>query len=316
MTRIRSWHTLRNALGSGRMRAARLFVTLALVLLAAGAVPVVAQQNAPQVDPSLYSAMRWRLIGPHRAGRVSAVAGIPGDPTTYYMGTPGGGVWKTTDAGDVWTPIFDDQRVASIGAVAIAPSNSNIVYVGTGEQTIGNGMYKSTDAGATWAHIGLDDTHYISSVIVDPRNPDIVVVGALGHPILGAAADKAARGVYKSTDGGKTWTRTLFKDEKAGVSDMVADPGNLRVLYAALWHPRDFFAGAAGATEQDAWIYKSVDEGSTWKQVTGTGLPATPLNRVGLAVAPGDRGRRVFAISAQGLFRYGRCGRHMAQNHK
>ncbi len=303
MTRIRSWHTLQDAVGSDCMRAARLLARLALVVLAAGAVPVVAQQNAPQVDPSLYSAMRWRLIGPHRAGRVSAVAGIPGDPTTYYMGTPGGGMWKTTDAGDVWVPIFDDQRVASIGAVAIAPSNSTIVYVGTGEQTVGNGMYKSTDAGTTWAHIGLDDTHYISSVIVDPRNPDIVVVGALGHPILGAAADKAARGVYKSTDGGKTWTRTLFKDEKAGVSDLVADPGNPRVLYAALWHPRDFFAGAAGATEQDAWIYKSVDEGSTWKQVTGTGLPATPLNRVGLAVAPGDRGRRVFAISAQGLFR-------------
>ena len=245
--------------------------------------------------------MRWRLIGPHRGGRVSAVAGIPGDSAVYYMGTPGGGVWKTTDGGIVWTPIFDGERVASIGAVAIAPSNSSIIYVGTGEQTAGNGMYKSTDAGATWTHIGLDDTHYISSVIIDPRNPDIVIAGALGHPILGPAADKAARGVYKSTDGGKTWTRTLFKDEKAGVSDMVADPGNPRVLYAALWHPRDFFGDAS--EKQDSWIYKSVDEGSTWKPVGVAGFPAEPLDRVGLAVAPGERGRHVFAISARGLYR-------------
>jgi photosystem II stability/assembly factor-like uncharacterized protein len=253
------------------------------------------------IDPSLYSAMRWRMIGPHRGGRVSAVAGIPGDSAVYYMGTPGGGVWKTTDGGAVWTPIFDRERVASIGAVAIAPSNSNIIYVGTGEQTTGNGMYKSIDAGATWTHLGLDDTHYISSVIIDPRNPDNVVVGALGHPILGVAADKAARGVYKSTDGGKTWMRTLFKDEKAGVSDMVADPGNPRVLYAALWHPRDFFGDPSD--NQDSWIYKSIDEGSTWKPVGVAGLPTQPLDRVGLAVAPGDHGRRVFAISARGLYR-------------
>jgi len=288
------------------MRIRRLIPAIILYAVAAGAAPAPAQESAAsasQVDPSLYSAMRWRLIGPHRAGRVTAVAGIPGDPTTYYMGTPGGGVWKTTDAGDVWTPIFDAARVASIGALAVAPSNSNIIYVATGEQTRGNGMYKSTDAGATWTHIGLEDTEYISSVIVDPRNPDIVVVGALGHLILGASAEKAARGVYKSSDGGKTWTRTLFRDEKAGVCDLVADPNNPRVLYAALWHPRDFFTPPTGTPEQDNWIYKSVDEGSTWKQVPGTGLPAEPLDRVGLAVAPGDRGRRVFAISGQGLFR-------------
>jgi photosystem II stability/assembly factor-like uncharacterized protein len=287
----------------------KLSAAVALAILAFSATPLFAQQNAqpaarqsaPVIDPNLYSAMRWRMIGPHRGGRVSAVAGIPGDPAVYYMGTPGGGVWKTTDSGSVWTPIFDRERVASIGAVAIAPSNSNIIYVGTGEQTDGNGMYKSTDAGATWTHVGLDATHYISSVIIDPRNPDIVVVGALGHPILGVAANKAERGVFKSLDGGKSWTRTLFKDEKAGVSDMVADPGNPRVLYAALWHPRDFFGDAS--EKQDSWIYKSIDEGSTWNPVGSAGLPTEPLDRVGVAVAPGDRGRRVFAISARGLYR-------------
>ena len=261
-----------------------------------------ASQSSP-VDPALYSAMRWRLIGPHRAGRVSAVAGIPGDWTTYYTGTPGGGVWKTTDGGEVWKPIFDGEHVASIGAVAIAASNPSIVYVATGEQTPGNGVYRSNDAGATWTHAGLEDTLYITSLVIDPKNPDIVIAGAFGHPILGTAPKGPVRGAYKTTDGGKTWTKTLYLDDFAGVSDMVADPGNPRVLYAALWHPRDFREGFGTATKQDAWIYKSVDEGSTWKQVTGTGLPSQPLDRVGLAVAPGNRGRRVFAISGEGLFR-------------
>jgi len=308
MRLIPGWLSL-HSMRCSRVAHSRCGAALAVALLASFASSLFAQQNvqpsappgAPVIDPSLYSAMRWRLIGPHRGGRVSAVAGIPGDSAVYYMGTPGGGVWKTTDGGSVWTPIFDRQRVASIGAVAIAPSNSNVIYVGTGEQTEGNGLYKSTDAGATWTHIGLDDTHYISSMIIDPRNPDVIIVGALGHPILGPAANQAARGVYKSTDGGKTWTRTLFKDEKAGVSDMVADPGNPRVLYAALWHPRDFFGDAS--EKQDSWIYKSVDQGSTWKPVGVAGLPAEPLDRIGLAVAPGDRGRRVLAISSRGLYR-------------
>ena len=271
-------------------------------------IPAQAQSKAAlsaPVDPSLYSGMRWRLIGPYRAGRVSGVAGVSGNPAIYYMGTPGGGVWKTTDGGRVWQPIFDEEHVASIGAIAVAPSNPDIVYVGTGEQTPGKGMYKSTDAGTTWTHIGLEDTRYISSVIVDPRNPDMVIVGVLGHPILGIAAASKVRGVYKSTDGGKTWTKTLSKDDTAGVSDMVADPNNPRVLYAGLWHPRDFRTPLESGKEkaQDAWIYKSTDEGGTWKQLPGTGLPADPLGRVGLAVAPGDRGRRVFLIAEPGLFR-------------
>ena len=281
-------------------------LALSIAALGLASLPMRAQQANAPVDPSLYSAMRWRLIGPYRAGRVSAVAGIPGNPAVYYMGTPGGGLWKTTDGGRVWKPIFDQEAVASIGAVAIAPSNADIVYVGTGEQTVGNGMYKSTDAGATWTHIGLEDTKYISAVVVDPRDPNIVVVGVLGHPILGTAAAQAkTRGVYKTTDGGKSWTKTLYKDDMAGISDMVVDPNNPRVLYAAMWRPRDFRAPPEPGKEkeQTAWIYKSTDEGATWKQLPGTGFPADPLERVGLAVAPGDRGRRVFVIAAPGLFR-------------
>src|SRR5437764_5462950 len=145
-------------------------------------------------DPKLFSAMQWRLVGPHRAGRVTAVAGIPGNASIYYFGTPGGGVWKTITGGRVWTPIFDDAHVASIGAIALAPSNPDVLYVGTGEETVGNGIYKSTDAGKTWTHVGLQDTRYITGIIVDPKDPDIVLVSARDYFLAGPA-----RGVFKST---------------------------------------------------------------------------------------------------------------------
>ncbi|MGH9725418.1 MAG: WD40/YVTN/BNR-like repeat-containing protein, partial [Candidatus Acidiferrales bacterium] len=255
---------------------------LVFILLGAATLPSPLQaqtatpEEAARIDPSLFSSMRWRSIGPYRAGRVSAVAGISGDPSTYYMGTPGGGVWKTTDGGITWKPIFDKERVASIGAVAVAPSDPNIIYVGTGEQTDGNGMYKSTDAGATWTHVGLENTHYISSIIVDPRNPEIVLVGVLGHPILSVSAPSPEKGVFKTTDGGKTWTKTLYQDEMAGVSDLAVDPENPRVLYAALWHPADWRSGEGLGDKPDAWMYKSTDEGSTWKILPSTGMPAEP----------------------------------------
>ena len=292
----------------GFMRARFLTAALALALCAAvgAAVPVIAQQAAQPTDASQYSAMRWRSLGPYRAGRVAAVVGVPGDPATYYIGMPGGGIWKTTNAGEVWKPIFDDAHVASVGALAIAPSNANIVYAGTGEQTAGNGVYKSADAGTTWTNIGLKDTKFITSIVVDPRNPDIVVVGVLGHPILGVAAANANKGVYKTTDGGRNWTKALFKDDMAGVSDMVADPGNPRILYAGIWRPRDFRAAGFQASDlkkQDSWIYKSIDEGTTWKPVPETGLPTEARGRIGVSVAPGDKGRRVFAIMDEGLFR-------------
>jgi photosystem II stability/assembly factor-like uncharacterized protein len=282
------------------------YLAVIFIAFAMSAASLPAQQKSAQpVDPSLYAGMRWRLIGPYRAGRVSAVAGIPGDAAVYYMGTAGGGVWKTTDAGRVWKPIFDDQHVASIGAVAVAPSNPNIVYVGTGEQTDGNGMYKSTDAGATWTRIGLFDVRYINSIIVDPHDPNILVVGALGHPILGVAASSPWRGIFKSTDGGKTWTKTLYRDDFVGAADTVADPNNPRVLYTALWKPYDFFQGPPDDSKKpNSWVYKSLDEGATWKELPTTGFPPDqPLGRIGLAVAPGTRGQRVFAIAEPGLFR-------------
>jgi photosystem II stability/assembly factor-like uncharacterized protein len=280
---------------------------LAALIALASASSLSAQQNAtqftPSVDPSVYSAMRWRSIGPYRAGRVSAVAGIPGDPTTYYMGLPGGGVWKTTDAGRIWKPIFDDQDVASIGDVAIAPSNPHIIIVGTGEQTNGDGVYRSIDAGATWTNIGLKDSRYISTVIIDPKDPNVILVGVLGHPILGALGPSENRGVYKTTDGGKSWKKTLYRDELAGVSNMAADPDNPRILYAGMWKPYDFRKGPPEKPEQSSWIYKSVDEGSSWKLVSESGLPSDPRDRIGLAVAPGTKGQRVFAIMEPGLFR-------------
>ena len=153
---------------------------------------------AQQVDPNLFSGMKWRMIGPYRGGKVNAVAGIPGDPATYYFGANGGGVWKTTDGGTVWKPIFDSQPVASIGALALAPSNPNVIYVGSGENnvysdiTYGNGVYKSTDAGVTWQHLGLEDTRHIARILVDPRNPDIVLLAAMGHSF----GPNAERGVF------------------------------------------------------------------------------------------------------------------------
>jgi photosystem II stability/assembly factor-like uncharacterized protein len=280
----------------------RLLPGVAAVCACFAALLAVAPPLAAQVDPSLYGDMKWRLIGPYRAGRVTAVAGVPGNAAVYYIGTPGGGVWKTTSGGTVWKPIFDAAHVASIGAVTLAPSDPNIIYAGTGEQTEGNGVWKSTDAGATWTHIGLEDTHFINSVLVDPKNPNIVLVGAMGGGTPGEA-----RGVYKSTDGGKTWKKVLYKDDQTGVADMCADPDNPKVIYAALWRPafRLFIQTPGGKPPAgpDAWIYKSTDEGSTWKALDGKGLPTEKWDRTGVAVAPGNHGRRVFAIVTQGLYR-------------
>src|SRR5882724_945120 len=264
-----------------------IFFTIALIATAAQA----------QYNPESFSTMKWRLIGPHRAGRVTCVAGIPGKPAIYYFGTPGGGVWKTTNGGRVWKPIFDDVHVASIGALALAPSNPEIIYVGTGEETAGNGMYKSTDGGKTWTDAGLKDTRYITAVLVDPSDPNVVIASARDFWTAGTG-----RGIYKTTDGGKTWNKTYFKDDKTSVVEMVASPDDARVMYAATYslvidpsRPR--------ALGTDSQILKSTDEGNTWQQLSGTGLPDSGRGSIGLAVAPTTNSKRVYAIVNSGFFR-------------
>ena len=267
-------------------------------------------QTAPDIPERLYSAMQWRCIGPHRGGRVLAVSGVRGEPDTFYFGAVGGGVWKTTDAGRTWTPIFDNQPIASIGALAVSTSDPNIIYVGTGEAdmrsdiSFGAGVYKSTDAGQTWVYTGLKDTRQIGRILVDPKNPDIVLVAALGHG-FGPNAD---RGVFRSTDGGKTWTRVLYKDENTGAIDLAFDPDNSKTVYATLWNARrPAWSTYAPITGPGGGLYKSTDGGATWKELTGHGLPTEKLGRIGVDVVAGQHGRRVYALidagSASGLYR-------------
>jgi photosystem II stability/assembly factor-like uncharacterized protein len=293
---------------SAQRRRAGAFFSAALLL--ACLLPCVAA-SAQQYGQEFYSGMRWRLVGPFRAGRVTAVAGVAGHPSVYYMATPGGGVWKTTDGGEVWKPIFDEARVASIGALALAPSNPDVVYVGTGEQTEGQGVYRSNDGGRTWANVGLKETHYISSIIIDPRDPDTVLVGAFGDD--GPWSDFPAsrdRGVYKTTDGGRTWKQVLFAGDRVAVADMCAAPGDARVVYATTW-TRQFTAEGRRGGGEDAQIYKSTDEGSTWQPLSGKGLPESRRGRIGVAVAPGDR--RVYAVMNQGFFRSDDAGETWTQ---
>ncbi len=261
------------------------------------AIALITTTALAQYNPQFFSAMKWRLVGPHRAGRVTCVAGIPGKPAIYYFGTPGGGVWKTTNGGRVWKAIFDEAHVASIGALALSPSNPDIVYVGTGEETAGQGVYKSTDAGKTWTNIGLKDERYISQILVDPKNPDVVLVSARDYFRAGPA-----RGIFRTTDGGKTWDRVFFKDDKTSVVEMAADPDDPKIIYAATYNLQvdPDFRRALGSESQ---IQKSIDGGATWQLLSGTGLPATGRGTIGLAVAPTTGGKRVYAIINSGFFR-------------
>ena len=273
------------------------FVPVVFSLLAVASVFVAAQTQP--VSPSLYAGMRWRLIGPFRGGRALAVAGVRGQPDVFYFGAVAGAVWKTTNAGRTWTPIFDTQPIASIGALAVAPSDANAIYAGSGEAdmrsdiTFGNGVYKSTDAGRTWRHLGLDDTQQIGRILVDPQNPDIVLVAALGH----AYGPNAERGVFRSTDGGQHWSKVLFKDDRTGAVDLAADPDSFATIYAALWNVhRPAWDTYAPITGPGGGLYRSTDGGVTWTELTGHGLPAGPFGRVGLALAAGQNGRRVYAL--------------------
>jgi photosystem II stability/assembly factor-like uncharacterized protein len=243
---------------------------------------------AQPLDPALWQDLKWRCIGPFRAGRTVGAAGVPQQPGVFYIGVNNGGVWKTSDYGRTWKPIFDDQPTGSIGDLAVAPSNPNVIYVGSGEGlqrpdlSTGDGMYKSTDGGRTWRNIGLRDAQQIGGITVDPNDASRVFVAALGHPY----GPNTERGVYRSTNGGETWDRVLYKDENTGAIQVEVDPVNPRVVFAVLWAARQ------GPWENGAWqgpesgLYKSVDGGSTWRKIT-EGLPAIAqgLGRIGLGIA-------------------------------
>jgi photosystem II stability/assembly factor-like uncharacterized protein len=286
--------------------ACRVGISFACVLVLSLSLAQVARA-ATQYDESLFKGMKWRSIGPYRGGRVLAVTGIPGDPYTFYFGGVGGGVWRTTDGGLSWNPLFDKEAVSSIGAIAVADSNHNVIYVGSGEACIrgnisfGNGVYKSTDAGKTWTNIGLKDTQHIASVIVNPHNPDIVLVAALGH----AYGPNPDRGVFRTTDGGKTWQKVLYKDDKTGAIDVVFDPNNPNVVFAAMYEvqrtPWSLISGGPGSG-----LYKSTDGGTTWKQLQEHGLPTGITGRIGVSVSGADSNRVYALVEAKdgsGLYR-------------
>ncbi len=304
------------------MRAPSLLVPCAVSLTATLLVAQSTAQSGP-VDPRLLSALVWRNVGPFRAGRVSAVSGAIGQPGVFYIGTPAGGVWKTTSAGETWYPIFDSiKAVASIGAIEVAPSDPNVIYVGTGDvksffDGLGDGMYKSSDAGRTWRHIGLEGTEQIPAILVDPHDPNIVLVAALGQ--FRALSD--ARGVFRSTDGGAIWTRTLYVDDQTGVATIARAADAPEVIFAAaMFH---YVAPGASLPVPDTArmrtpLYKSSDGGLTWQEIRGGGLP--PLaGRTSIAVAIGTNAQRVYLIGNFGLYRSddgGTSWRHMAADDK
>jgi len=273
-----------------------------LILAAISLWPI--ELCAQKLDPSLYSSLEWRMIGPFRGGRTIGAAGVRGQPNVFYIGVNNGGVWKTTDFGRVWTPIFDEQSTGSIGDLAVAPSNPNVIYVGSGEGvqrpdlSTGDGIYKSTDAGKTWRHLGLRDGQQIGGVIVDPRDENRVFVAVLGHPY----GPNTERGVYRSTNGGESFERVLYKDENTGAIQVAFDPANPQTIYASLW------AGRQGPWENSSWngplsgLFKSVDGGTTWRQV-GMGFPtaAQGLGRIGFTVAPSDSRRMYATVDAPTL---------------
>ena len=277
-------------------------------ILLAVAFTTVLGQTVPQ---QAYSDMQWRLIGPFRGGRALAAAGIPGNPYIFYFGSVGGGIWKSTNAGLTWEPVGDGQMNPSIGALAIASSDPKILYAGTGEAdmrsdiTYGDGVYKSTDGGLHWEHLGLSDTRQIGKILVDPHNPDLVLVAALGH----AYGPNDQRGVFRTTDGGRSWQKVLYKNPDVGAVDLAWDPDDPAIVYATMWqahrtpwsqYPPDEGHGSS--------LYKSTDEGKTWTEITGNGLSPKPFGRIGVTVASGSHGETVYALvqtlkKGSGLYR-------------
>lgn len=276
-----------------------------LSFLVPSAIPALSSAG-PATEPAVFAGLKWRSIGPYRGGRTRAVAGVPSQPNVFYIGVCNGGVWKSTDYGRIWVPIFDDQPTGSIGAIAVAPSNPDIVYVASGEGlqrpdlSVGDGIYKSTDAGRTWTHLGLRDGRQIPQIAVDPRNPDRVFAAVLGHPY----GPNEERGIYRSLDGGRTFKKVLGKDADTGGSEVIIDQVDPDVVYAGLWESRQ------GPWENAAWsgtgggLFKSTDGGENWRQLQPAGVEAAV--QVNLAVAPSDP-KRLYAVVAmlrgQGIFR-------------
>lgn len=254
--------------------------------------------GSQEIDSHIFRQLRYRHIGP-RGNRVSAVYGIPGNPNVYYVGTPAGGIFKTTDGGTNWTPIFDNQIALAIGSLAVAPSDSNIIWAGTGETwfrndnrylPLGNGIYTSTDEGKTWVHAGLEKTGRIGRIVIDPQNPAIVFAAAMGH----CDGPQEERGVFRTMDGGKTWERVLFVDANTGCSDIAIDLNNPRILLAGMWQTLGEYSGGPGSG-----LYLSKDRGSTWKKLSGHGLPNPPVGKVAIAIAPSNSSR-IYALIETG----------------
>jgi len=255
---------------------------------------------------SLFPDLRWRHVGPNRGGRTVGAAGVPQQPNVFYVGVNNGGVWKTTDYGQTWAPIFDGQPTQSVGAVAVAASDPNVIYVGSGEGlqrpdlSVGDGIYKSTDAGKTWTNVGLREARQIGTLIVDPKDPNRVFVAALGHPY----GPNEERGVFRTTDGGRSWQKVLYKDENTGAIDLAFDPSNAQTVYAVLWAARqgpwEYQNGYVGTT---SGLFKSTDGGSTWQPLT-RGLPtaAQGLSRIGIGLAPSNPQRMYAWVTASREF--------------
>jgi photosystem II stability/assembly factor-like uncharacterized protein len=274
--------------------------------------------SAQRYDPALFSALSWRLIGPFRGGRTVGATGVAGAPDVLYVGVNNGGVWKSTDYGRTWVPIFDDEPTGSIGAIALAPSDPQTVYVGSGEGlqrpdlSVGDGIYKSSDGGRTWRHLGLPDGQQIPAIVVDPRDANRLLVAVLGHPY----GPNDERGVFRSTDGGETWQRVLHRDENTGAVDLALDPANPQTVFAVLWAARQapWEIGSSWTLSAANGLYKSSDGGSTWRQITG-GLPALAegLGRIGLAVSASAPARMYAVVGAAqggGLYRSDDGGEH------
>src|SRR6202049_132890 len=253
-----------------------------------------------QIPENTYQDLHWRMIGPFRGGRTRAAAGVPSQPNVFYIGAVNGGVWKSEDYGRTWNPIFDHESTQSIGAIAVAPSDPTIIYAGSGEGlhrpdlSVGNGLYKSTDAGKTWTHLGLIDGQQIPALAIDPRDPNRVFAAVLGHPY----GPNAERGIFRSSDGGRTWQKLIYKNENTGGWDVEIDPSNPDVAYDSLWEAREgpwednnMFNGTAGG------LFKSTDGGNTWHALS-KGLPGD-LSQIYVAIAPSDP-HRLYATLATG----------------